>query len=255
MDATRNPMILLVTGSWHQPWHYRKWIEQINMLGYECICNENASNGEGQSNVTWEDDVRCIHDTVIPLFELGREVVIVAHSYGGIPACAATQGLGLSERTAEGLRGGFRHIMFLAAFAIPERGMDLVKTLGGALPDWVDHGKPYGNSRNMPTRVKEQGKAILYNDVPEDEAQRCFEALVPQCQAATETPVTFVAVDLTIPKTYIICEKDLALPVEIQEKMVASIAGFTQERIDAGHSPFLSKPKECAEIIIKIARH
>ena len=51
-----------------------------------------------------------------------------------------------------------------------------------------------------------------------------------------------------MPTTYVVCERDNAIPVFAQEAMAAR-AGRV-ERLDAGHSPFLSRPDELAEIIL-----
>jgi hypothetical protein len=77
------------------------------------------------------------------LFDAGQEVVIIGHSYGGVPACAATQGQSVSERAAEGKKGGFRSIIYMAGFAIPERGKDLLQTFGGSWTPWQDPAVPY----------------------------------------------------------------------------------------------------------------
>jgi hypothetical protein len=82
-------------------------------------------------------------ETAEQFFVQGREVVLIAHSYGGIPATAATQGQGVQERQAAGLNGGFHSIIFLAAFAIPVRGWDLITTFGGAYPPWLETSEKY----------------------------------------------------------------------------------------------------------------
>lgn len=56
--------------------------------------------------------------------------------------------------------------------------------------------------------VNKSCKRAFYNDISAEKAQRLFEALSPHSQVALETPVEFVAADLTIPKAYIICELD-----------------------------------------------
>lgn len=143
MAPSMKPSILLVPGSWHPPRCYAELVDTITALGYECICTPLATNGNDKTGLTWKDDVNGIRDAAVALFDQGKEVLIVAHSYGGIPACVATQNLGVSERAARGLRGGFRGIAFLAAFAIPVKGMDMLQTFGGVFPGWVNVGKPY----------------------------------------------------------------------------------------------------------------
>jgi len=61
----------------------------------------------------------------------------------------------------------------------------------------------------------------------------------------------------TIPSSYLLCEQDRAIPAEAQEAMVdaARELGAIVEivRLDSGHSPFLSKPKETVEWIRGVA--
>ncbi|KAH9893892.1 hypothetical protein F4778DRAFT_748853 [Xylariomycetidae sp. FL2044] len=155
------------------------------------------------AGLTWKDDVKKIHEVAIPLIEKGKEIVIIGHPYGGIPGCAATENFSMADRSSKGLTGGFSHAIFLAGFAVPEAGLDLIQTFGGTLPEWIDHDELYADTKDRFTRVNEKGKEALYNDVPDELARRAFDALVTPCQLAIETPVTFVPADLTIPRTYI----------------------------------------------------
>jgi len=59
---------------------------------------------------------------MLPLLDDGKEVVVVGHSYGGLPAYLCTEGQSIAERTAAGKKGGVRSVVFLCAFAIPEKG-------------------------------------------------------------------------------------------------------------------------------------
>lgn len=68
--------------------------------------------------------------------------------------------------------------------------------------------KAYQNQQDQLILANENSKHAFYNDVSDEEAQHWFEKLVPHSQDAFETPVEFVAADLTIPKGYIVCEQD-----------------------------------------------
>lgn len=68
-----------------------------------------------------------------------------------------------------------------------------------------------------------------------------------------ETPVTFVASDLKIPSTYLICENDTLLRLEFQKMLVNSIPNIKTVTCAAGHSPFLSQPDVVVEAIAKAA--
>lgn len=137
------PVFLVVTGAWHPPACYEPLKTDLISLGYECIIPHMPSMGYGTNGVTWEADKAKIIEEATSYFDQGREVILVAHSYGGVPATVATEGQGTQERAARGLKGGFNSIIFVAAFAVPVRGWDLLATFGGAWPDWQDNCESY----------------------------------------------------------------------------------------------------------------
>jgi pimeloyl-ACP methyl ester carboxylesterase len=53
------------------------------------------------------------------------------------------------------------------------------------------------------------------------------------------------------PSTYVVCERDQAIPLSAQEAM-ARRAGATV-RLDAGHSPFLSRPNDLVKLLTQFA--
>ncbi|KAM0430872.1 hypothetical protein ACHAPT_005504 [Fusarium lateritium] len=245
------PVFLVVTGAWHPPVCYDPLKNELNRLGYECAIPQMPSMGHGTHGVTWEADKAKVLETAAPYFDEGREVVLVGHSYGGIPATVATEGQGVHERAERGLKGGFRSIVFLAAFAVPVKGWDLLTTFGGAWPDWQDTQEAY--TKNKQSTINEKGFQMLYNDTTEEEARKVYANLLPHSQDAFETGIDFIATDITIPKTYLICENDLVFPLALQEQLVKSTPGMKEARIAAGHSPFLGKSPETCKILVEIA--
>lgn len=79
-----------------------------------------------------------------------------------------------------------------------------------------------------------------------------YKALVPQSCQAVITPVDFAAPDITIPKTYIVCEKDNAFPVQLQHELSSGL-GFNKLTVNGGHSAFASVPGEVADALVRIA--
>ncbi|KAF4947815.1 hypothetical protein FSARC_13877 [Fusarium sarcochroum] len=219
------PVLLFVTGAWHPPKCYDGLKNAFTDLGYECVIPKLPTVGADSHGVTWEADKAKIVETAEPFFTEGREVVLVAHSYGGIPATAATQGQGTPERARVGLRGGFHSIIFLTAFAIPNK---------------------------LTTMVHEQARNGVYSGCSEEAIKSALEATLPHSQDAFETSLDFIASDITIPKTYIICEKDQLLLLPLQEQLVNSTPGMKAARLETGHSPFLEQRLETADLIVKI---
>lgn len=149
-SSSQKPAIIIVHGAWSLPSpSYEPLKQLLEGAGYECyLPHLRTSGGEEVRGQTWEADVQVIHDTAKPLFDRGREVVIVAHSYGGIPGGAATAGNSVAERAREGKAGGFRQIIYVAAFAIPAAGTDLLATFGGQWPPWAEFAPAYSKVRS-----------------------------------------------------------------------------------------------------------
>jgi pimeloyl-ACP methyl ester carboxylesterase len=59
------------------------------------------------------------------------------------------------------------------------------------------------------------------------------------------------ASEMKVPSMYLVAEKDRAVPVKVQERMVAAVPGMQSLRVPCGHSPFLSHPVETVEVIVK----
>lgn len=61
-----------------------------------------------------------------------------------------------------------------------------------------------------------------------------------QSTASFETPSQFVATDIAVPKTYVACENDRAIPIKGQLAMAGAMGDTVKiERLTTGHSPYL----------------
>lgn len=104
--------------------------------------------------------------------------------------------------------------------------------------------------------VKVNDPEVMYNGLSTDEQAYWFSQLQAHSVASLRTP-TLGASWKTIPSSYLICEQDLALPVQVQEMMVsrAKEKGVNVEvsRLDTGHSPYLTMPRETVEWIRGVA--
>lgn len=67
------------------------------------------------------DDADFIAAEVRKLVDVGKRVVLLGHSYGGVPISQCTKGLSLKERRAEGKEGGIVRLVYLTAL-VPRPG-------------------------------------------------------------------------------------------------------------------------------------
>jgi hypothetical protein len=72
---------------------------------------------------------------VEPEVNAGREVIIVSHSWSGLPVASALDGLERSDLENAGKKGGVIKLVYIAAF-IPQVGESLISAFGGTPPPW-----------------------------------------------------------------------------------------------------------------------
>jgi len=229
------PTVVLVHGAFHSPDCYHLITPKLEALGYPVATVALASVGKTHPNATYLDDVTAIHKVMLPILDEGKEVVVVAHSWGGVPGAASIEGHNIAERSARGEKGGVKSILMIASAVILKKGVSLAETTGTDNVDWVNMDGTFGI-------CSEAAKDIFYHDLAPADQDHYFSLLRPQAMTTFFGPVNFIVGELTIPKAYMICEKDHAVPPERQENMVEKVGGFKVYRYEGGHSPFLTAP-------------
>lgn len=258
------PTILLVPGAWHGPDSFSPLTTYLRQHDYTVEGISLASVGpfpasphQGKSLPTFDDDVAIIRTTIEKHADLDSEIVLLFHSYSGIPGSSACQGLLKVDRQASGKPGGVVHLIYCCAFAV-DSGVSLMDCLNGEPLSWLDF------SDDGQSLMPKSPVGIFYNDIHD---QAVLDHLVlqlqPQSYAAFCGKSTYAAWR-HVNSTYIVCEEDQALAVPVQEAMLAHVnevlkdsgAAVTmdQVRIRAGHSPFVSRPEDVGLVIRKIAR-
>lgn len=135
--ASTKPVFVLTAGFWHTGKSYAPLTDRLQQSGYEAVALTHPSTGpEKIEEVTVDDDVQHLRNEILKWTEQGREVVVIAHSYGGIPGQAAPQGLSRQDYEKQGKKGGVIGLIFLSAFIIPY-GVQLMTLIGGTPAEFV----------------------------------------------------------------------------------------------------------------------
>ena len=124
------PTILIVPGGWHSASVYSHFAAQLESLGYPTATTSLPSvNSTSPQNATCAKDSNALRKEILSLIETDeKDVVILAHSYGGVPAGGAAHGLSKTARHDK--KGGVLGLIFMSAFVVPE-GISLLDYLGG----------------------------------------------------------------------------------------------------------------------------
>jgi pimeloyl-ACP methyl ester carboxylesterase len=189
----------------------------------------------------------------------GGRVVLVGHSAGGMTISAV----------AEQVPNLLLAVVYLAGFMVPN-GMPLLamlqhETLASALAPGLFVGDPAAigatriNARSTDEAYRSLLKAAFYGDVSEPEFAHaasqlhCDESNAGAIAPSDITPGRFG----TVPRHYIRCTQDRAIPLTGQDHMIATVDGTiggktTTHTLESGHSPFLSQPANLSRILIDI---
>ena len=126
--------ILLVPGSFALPKFYNNVFDAVTAKGISIRGLHLPSVGLGADKPrpgpppTMYDDAVFIAAEVEKLADEGKDVILIAHSYGGVPTTQSTKGLGKSAREKDGKKGGVVRIAYMTC-VIPAYGATSAQVL------------------------------------------------------------------------------------------------------------------------------
>ncbi|MET0324539.1 MAG: alpha/beta hydrolase [Ilumatobacteraceae bacterium] len=167
------------------------------------------------------------------------DIVLVAHSAGGLTAAFVVNGL--SER--------IRAVVFVSS-TIPPDGGAIIDSIDPDVRDAVLKGSGDG------TYAIDQDtlRAILCNDLDEEMAAVALAENIPDTTAFLSAPIDLSGVKRLERAVYVRCLRDQTLPLAQQDAAIAAIGDVQVVELDAGHMCMLSRPRELAAIIVDAGR-
>jgi pimeloyl-ACP methyl ester carboxylesterase len=225
--------VLLVHGAWAKGWAWGFVQAELEKLGVRSTTIDLPSAEAAPS--TMSDDAAAIRAA---LDGLGEPAVLVGHSYSGVPITEASAG---DDRVS--------HLVYVCAI-MPEVGRSTLAMMGedphpSGLGDAI-----VATEDGLSTLDRAGAKAVLFNDVSEEQAAPIIEAL------GTHRVSTFGEGTDAIgwkehPSTYVLTTEDLVFSPDLQRRMAANADRVVE--VDAGHIPLLSRPAEVARAIADAA--
>ena len=114
------PTFVLVPGNFLPPAYYASTAKLLESHGFQTLLVTIPSTGSKFPLTSNEPDILAVRQVLEELSESGRDIIVVAHSYGSIPTCEAAQGFGRQERLKLGKVGGVVRMVFVAAWLLQE---------------------------------------------------------------------------------------------------------------------------------------
>lgn len=218
---------VLVHGGWHSASCWDLVRAELTADGIRSVAPQLPMTS------TLDADAAVVRET---LDRLDDDAVILAHSWGGSPVTLGASGA-----------PNVRHLIYLAAFMI-EAGRP-------ALGDPRE--RPPTDTVRIGPEVAvvnpEFAYAAFYHDCDPAVAKQCASQLRPFACAGWDPVQTSAAPAWDLyPTTYVVCAQDRTINPDTQRAMAAK-AGDVVE-LDTSHSPFLSRPRQVADIIAERIR-
>lgn len=116
--------VVIIPGSFAPPSLYKPLAQSLARDGIQSNIVDLPSVGrrEGKEPATMTEDAEEIVSVVERLLDEDKEVILLAHSYGGVPATQSLDKLSRKNRQARGKEGGVLKIIYLAGVALPVGG-------------------------------------------------------------------------------------------------------------------------------------
>ena len=282
MSATK-AVFVLIHGAWHNHSVWNRVTPMLKANGFAALTPDLPGAGENAiaptslrsrpfdpaafaaerspiAGVTQEERTQAVVALVKEAASLGGgKVILVGHSAGGMTISA------VAERVPNLLLA----VVYLAAFMVPN-GLPLLamlqhESLSSALApglfvgDSAAIGATRINAGSTDAAYRSLLKAAFYGDLSESEFAQaaaqlhCDESNAGAVAPAEITPGRFG----TVPRHYIRCTQDRAIPLTGQDHMIATLDAAiggktTTHTLESSHSPFLAQPAALSKILLDI---
>ena len=246
------PTFVLVPGAWHIPAHWGPLVKSLKSHGYKAVTPALPSAVDPNVPGTkipadQEPDVAVVRNAIKEELDQGADVVVVPHSYGGMPTISALIDLGPAARAQAGYHNSVIAIAGISTFILPE-GMPMHQNQS------KDGGISEVRGDFMVARQNPGAVLAFYHDLPKAEGERWAALLKPAASLpALMQPSKYTAYE-DIPVHFLLCTDDRANPVEVQHLVVDRIqenekAKLHVTELHCSHSPFLSRVEETSAFL------
>ena len=232
--------ILLIHGSCHGAWCWHRVIPALEALGHRARAIDLPGHGRDQTpatQVTLDSYAAAICDA------LTKPTIVVGHSMAGYPITAA------AERDPAHIAA----LVYLCAYA-PVSGMSLADLRRAGPRQPLAPAIRVDATRTTFSFDPLQTDAVFYHDCDRETQTLAALCLTPEPIAPQETPLTLTPRSQTLPRHYIRCTQDRAIPPEYQAVMAQSVPATHHTTLPASHAPFFACPDTLATRLHAIAR-
>src|ERR1700753_867663 len=242
--------IIMVHGSWHWGGCFQKVADRLAVAGYPVATPDLTSHGYSSSSY---DSFKSIEEYARPVEAILRapseKVVLVGHSMGVVTLTY------LAEKYPEKIS----KLIYLTAFMAPngKKALDyiLLNTKIPAAKELFQVASQVNDGRGLKLDLDQRSlvKAAFYADCSDHDVEIAAKNVLPITSTVPDQTVSTVTAKRfgRIPRVYIECTEDKAIPIETQRLMIKDLPGAKVASLKTSHSSFFSQPEALAKLIME----
>ena len=243
MESNKTPKhFVFIPGSFHGAWCWYKMQTLLSQDGNTSFSVDLPAHGADNTpiqNVTLASYVDAVCKT---LEKYNEPVVLIGHSRAGI----------VISQVAERMPEKIDRLVYLCAFLIPN-GEPMVATALTDSTSAMVSNLIFNEAEGWHFPKESIFKEAFYNDCTDEDVNFCSSRLTKEPNAPVGTPLNLSKARFgSVKKVYIHTTLDNTITYGLQKKMVQRTPVDQTFEMKAGHSPFISKPQELAEILLNM---
>jgi pimeloyl-ACP methyl ester carboxylesterase len=183
-------------------------------------------------------------ETVVTAIEsAGEPVTLVGHSLGGLTI----------SQVAERVPDKLSSLVYLTAMLLQD-GQSTIEVAASDTDSELTANVSLDESGEASTVVSGAVHRLFFGDCTNEVSEAAAARLVPEPIVPSSTPVQVTPERWgSVPRSYIICEQDLAISPAAQRAMIADVGVDRTEEMVSSHSPFFSHPAQLTDILLSLA--
>jgi pimeloyl-ACP methyl ester carboxylesterase len=227
---------VLIAGSWHGAWCWRKVVPLLEAQGHEVRTPELPATGADQTDpatITLESWARFVADIVNGDSE---PVILLGHSRGGV----------VISRAAELMPERVRLLVYVSGYLLPDGGT-LADTARGDRDSLVPPNMIPAAS-GVTCRLRDNViREALFGQCTDEDYEYARARLSPEPLKPLVTPLRITDGRFgRVPRAYVECSQDRANTLAAQRRMQIATPCSPVLTLDSDHSPFFSHAAELA---------
>ena len=233
---------VLVHAAWLGGWQWENVKKELQANGHTVLTPDLPGHGSDQTapgDITMED---YIENLSALLNKQSKPVILVGHSFNGITA----------SQVAEFHPEKVKSLVYLTAFLLPN-GSSFLRAVQGVKGSTAVDNFAFSEDKSYAFVNEEEIQNAFAHDIPKEAFDKAKPYIVPEPAAplSYELEITENAFG-NIPKYYIECTEDRAIPIDIQRAMYQGKVKKSYS-LESSHTPNFSQPDKLATILLEIA--